>query len=49
MVHGENAPEVLQRIADELEWLETEGATDSGGVGLCEGNGAGASRLWRMS
>ena len=21
MVHGENAPEVLRRMADELEWL----------------------------
>jgi hypothetical protein len=24
MVHGENAPEVLRRMADELEWLEVE-------------------------
>jgi hypothetical protein len=25
-VHGEDAPEVLRRIADELEWLEAERA-----------------------
>jgi len=24
MVHGEDAPDVLRRIADELEWLEQE-------------------------
>jgi hypothetical protein len=24
MIHGEDAPEVLRRIADELEWLERE-------------------------
>jgi len=26
MVHGEDAPEVLRRMADELEWLEAERA-----------------------
>lgn len=29
MVHGENAPEVLRRMADELEWLEAERAAES--------------------
>ena len=24
MVHGEDAPEVLRRMADELEWLEAD-------------------------
>jgi len=28
MVHGEAAPEVLRRMADELEWLEAERATE---------------------
>ena len=31
IVHGLDAPEVLRRIADELEWLETERAADSVG------------------
>ena len=28
MVHGENAPEVLRRMADELEWLEAARAAE---------------------
>ena len=28
MVHGEDAPEVLRRRADELEWLEAERAAE---------------------
>lgn len=28
MVHGEDAPEVLRRMADELEWLEAERAAE---------------------
>ena len=28
MVHGEDAPKVLRRIADELEWLEAERAAE---------------------
>ena len=32
MVHGENAPEVLRRIADELEWLaEAEAESQANG------------------
>ena len=27
-VHGEDAPEVLRRLADELEWLEAERAAE---------------------
>ena len=33
MVHGEDAPEVLRRMADELEWLEAERAAESAGGG----------------
>jgi len=29
MVYGEDAPEMLRRMADELEWLEAERAADS--------------------
>ena len=28
MNHGENAPEVLRRMADELEWLEAARAAE---------------------
>ena len=28
MIHGEDAPEVLRRLADELEWLEAERAAE---------------------
>ena len=28
MVHSEGAPEVLRRMADELEWLEEERAAE---------------------
>jgi len=28
MFHGEDAPEVLGRMADELEWLEAERAAE---------------------
>ena len=28
MVHGEDAPVVLRRMADELEWLEAERAAE---------------------
>jgi hypothetical protein len=28
MVHGKDAPEVLRRMADELEWLEDERAAE---------------------
>jgi len=31
MVHAEDVPEVLRRIADELEWLEAERADGSAG------------------
>jgi hypothetical protein len=31
MVHGKDAPEVLRRMADELEWLEAEEAAGSSG------------------
>jgi hypothetical protein len=31
MVHGEDAPEVLRRMADEFEWLEAERAAESAG------------------
>ena len=31
MVHGEAAPDVLRRMADELEWLEAERAAESAG------------------
>ena len=34
MVHGEGAPEVLRRMADELEWLEAERAAESAGGDL---------------
>ena len=29
MVHGEDAPDVLRRMADDLEWLEAERAAES--------------------
>jgi len=35
IVHGEDAPEVLRRIADELEWLaEAERVAESSGGNL---------------
>ena len=34
MVHGEDAPEVLRRMADELELLEAERAAESAGPDL---------------
>jgi hypothetical protein len=34
MVHGEDAPDVLRRMADELEWLEAERAAESAGGNL---------------
>ena len=34
MVHGEDAPDVLRRMADELEWLEAERAAESAGPDL---------------
>ena len=30
MVHGEDAPVVLRRMADELEWREAERIADAG-------------------
>ena len=33
IVHGEDAPEVLRRMADELEWLEAARAAESVGTG----------------
>ena len=33
MVHGEDAPEVLRRMADELEELEAERCADNGSPG----------------
>ena len=32
MVHGEDAPDVLRRMADELEWLEAERAAELAGT-----------------
>ena len=32
MVHGDDAPEVLRRMADELEWLEAERAAELASV-----------------
>ena len=32
LVHGENAPEGLRRMADELEWLEAERAAELASV-----------------
>jgi hypothetical protein len=34
MGHGEYAPEVLRRMADELEWLEAGRVTESAGEEL---------------
>jgi hypothetical protein len=34
MVHGEDAPEVLRRMADELEWLEADRIAKLDGDGL---------------
>lgn len=34
MVHGEDAPELLRRMADELESLEAERAAESAGADL---------------
>ena len=33
IVYGEDAPDVLRRMADELEWLEAERAAESAGSG----------------
>jgi hypothetical protein len=32
MVHGKDAPDVLWRMADQLEWLETERAAELASV-----------------